>query len=176
MTSHQGSWKPTTAFPVAGLLYLAAAVILVDQAAILVASVYPPAPASVQWRFGATGLAAGRATPFLIADLMLIAGGILGGHRLLLRGVAALHLILTVVLLATVALFVLDTLEMRQLLPLEGRRQALLSAGRAAVALTVLSGYALWSAVAIFRRTPRPPAGRSADRRIVLETRAGSDA
>lgn len=172
MTSVPSSLKPGG--PAAGILYLAAAVVLVDQAAILAASVYPLATDSVNWRFGAVGLAAGRATPFLLADLMLLAAGMLAGHRVFLRVLGGIHVLVGVLLLGILAMFVLDTLEIRQLIPLDGRRQALASATRAAVALAVVALYCFVVAVRVIRATPPRAMARSADRRIVLEGHVGA--
>ena len=171
MTSVPISFKPSG--PVAGILYLAAIVVLLDQAAILAASVYPIAADSVNWRFGAVGLAAGRATPFLLADLLLLAGGMLGGHRGFLRVLAGLHVLFAVILLAALGMFVLDTLEIRQLIPLDARQQALASATRAALALIAVTIYCLIVAVRVIRATPPRSAVRSADRRIILDGHAG---
>ena len=171
MTSTPISIKPSG--PVAGILYLAAIVILLDQAAILAASIYPVAASSVNWRFGAVGLFAGRATPFLLADLLLLAAGMFAGHRGFLRVLAVLHVLFAVLLLGALGMFVLDTLEIRQLLPLDARAQALASAVRAAIALLAVAAYCLVIAVRVIRSTPPRSAARSADRRIVLEGHAG---
>jgi len=149
-------------------------VVLLDQTAILAASVYPIATDSVNWRFGAVGLAAGRATPFLLADLVLLAAGMLAGHRGFLRFLAGLHVLVAVLLLGAVGMFVLDTLEIRQLLPLDARPQALASAARAALALSAVAVYCLVVAIRVIRASPPRSVVRSADRRIVLEGHAGA--
>lgn len=159
--------------PAVGVLYLAAVVVLVDQAAILAASVYPISAGSVNWRFGAVGLAAGRATPFLLADLLLLAAALLAGHRVFLRVFAALHVLVAGLLVGALGMFVLDTLEIRTLLPLDARGQAIASASRASVALMALAIYCLIVAVRVIRATPRSTV-RSADRRIVIDGHAGS--
>jgi hypothetical protein len=148
-------------------------VILLDQAAILAASIYPIAANSVNRRFGAVGQAAGRATPFLLADLLLLAAGMFAGHRGFLRVLAGLHVLLAVLLLAALGMFVLDTLEIRQLIPLDARQQALASATRAAIALVAVAAYCLVIAIRVIRATPPRGTVRSADRRIVLEGHAG---
>jgi hypothetical protein len=172
LTSVPISIKPSG--PVAGILYLAAAVILLDQAAILAASIYPVAAGSVNWRFGAVGLAAGRATPFLLADLLLLGAAMFAGHRGFLRVLAVVHVLVAVGILAALGMFVLDTLEIRQLIPLAGRGQAIASAVRAALALLAVVLYCFIVAVRVFRATPPRSAVRSADRRIVLEGHAGA--
>ena len=169
MTSSQPLARPT-ALP--AILYLTAGVILVDQLAILLASVLPWSPGAVQWRFGAVGLAAGRATPFLLADLLLLTGALLGSHRGALRTIAFLHLFLAPLVLSVGALFVLDAMEVRQGLPLEARRQALISAGRALVALLALSLFSVWVGIRVLRSTPARSSARSADR-FVLDSRSG---
>ena len=172
MTSAPISLKPSG--PAAGILYLAAIVILLDQSAILAASIYPIAADSVNWRFGAVGLLAGRATPFLLADLLLLAGAMLGGHRGFLRFLSAVHVLVAVLLLAALGMFVLDTLEVRQLIPLDARTQALASATRAAIALIAVAIYCFVIAIRVIKTTPPRSAVRSADRRIVLEGHAGA--
>jgi hypothetical protein len=172
LTSVPTSIRPSG--PIAGILYLAAAVILLDQAAILAASIYPPAADSVNWRFGAVGLAAGRATPFLLADLLMLGAAMFAGHRGFLRVLAVVHVLVAVGLLAALGMFVLDTLEIRQLIPLDARRQALASAARAAIALLAVVLYCLIVAVRVIRATPPRSTARSADRRIVLEGHAGA--
>jgi len=172
LTSAQIPFKPSG--PAAGILYVAAVVVILDQLAILAASVYPVTVDSVNWRFGAVGLAAGRATPFLLADLLLLAGGMLAGHRVFLRFLAGLHVLVAVLLAGTLGLFVLDALEIRQRIPLDARRQALASAVRAAVALAAVILYCLIVAVRVIRATPPRPALRSADRRLVLDGHAGA--
>ncbi len=172
MTSVASAMKPSG--PAVGALYLAGFIVLLDQAAILAASVYPIAAGSVNWRFGAVGLAAGRATPFLLADLLVLAAAMLAGHRTLLRVLALLHLLLGVLLLGALGMFILDTVEIRQLIPLDARRQAIVSASRAAIALVAVAIYCLVVAVRVIRATPPRAAVRSADRRIVIEGHAGA--
>jgi hypothetical protein len=169
VTSSQPLARPA-ALP--AILYLTAGVILVDQLAILLASVLPLSPGAVQWRFGAVGLAASRATPFLLADLLLLAAGLLGSHRGVLRTLGFFHLFLAPLLLSLVALFVLDAMEVRQGLPLDARRQALVSSGRALVALLALTVFVVWVGLQILRRTPARSVTRSSDR-LVLDSRSG---
>jgi hypothetical protein len=171
MTSSQP--VPAVWRPLAGILYVGASVLFVDQVAILAASVYPIAGNSVQWRFGAVGLAAGRATPFLLCDLLLLSAAFLAGHRWVLRGLGVVHLILGVLLPLLVVGFVLDSLQIRQLLPLDARTQAMASAIRAAVALGVVSAFCVVVAVRILRVTRTASTGRAADRRLVVD--AGAD-
>ena len=161
------SWRPTEALR--KFLLLAAVVIFVDQTAILLASIVPPTPSSPQWRFGAVGLAAGRATPLLVADLLLLLSLFASGSRVTLRVIAGIHVLVALAVLAILGLFALDTLEIRSLQPLEGRTQMMASAIRAAIALVVVAGYCLWSAAIIIRGTMRTSV-RSADQRIVMET------
>jgi hypothetical protein len=161
---------------VPALLQVTGAVLLVDQAAILAASIFPPAVESVQWRFGTIGLAAGRATPFLLADLLFLVGGLIGGQRGFLRFLAFVHLFLAPILIALLALFTLDTLEIRQLLPVDARRQALQSAARAGVALLAMAVFAIWAGILVLRSSPARSAIRSAERRLVVDQRIGGDA
>jgi len=170
LTSTQSVLGPRS--PFAGILYIGALVLFLDQLAILGASVYPAALDSVQWRFGSVGLAAGRATPFLICDLLFLSAGVLAGHRWFLRALGVLHVFVALVILAGVAGFILDTLEIRQMLPLETRQQAMASAIRAVVALVAVSIFCVVVGVRVIRGTPPASAARSADRRLVLDNRS----
>lgn len=152
------------------MLSLTAVVVLVDQTAILLTSIMPLSPGAVPWRFGAVGLAAGRATPFLLADLLLLAGALLGNHRGWLRGLAFIHLFLGPLVLAVAGFFVLDALEVRQGLPLEARTRALTGAGRALAALVAAALFALWLGARILRTTPARSGSRSTER-LVLDSR-----
>ena len=161
------SWRPSEALR--KFLLLAGLVILIDQSAILIASIVPPAPSSAQWRFGAVGLAAGRATPILVADLLLLLSLFASGSRIALRVIAAIHVLFSLAAIGALGIFALDMLEIRSLQPLDGRTPMMASAIRAAIALAVVAAYGLWSAILIVRGTRRQ-SFRSADQRIVMET------
>jgi hypothetical protein len=150
-------------------------VLLVDQLAILLSSVYPPNFGAVQWRFGTVGLAVSRATPFLLGDFLLLLAGFARDHRALLRILGALHLLIALVLLGALVVFGLDTLEIRQMLPVEARRNTLLGAARVGGMLVVLVGFCAWVGIKVIRSTPARIARDRAEERLVLERAAGTE-
>lgn len=133
--------------PFLGLLYLAGAALVIDQALILASSIMPFSPGAAQWRFGAVGLATGRVTPLLLADTVIILAAVWLGHRTMLRVWALLHLALVVAFLLALGSFVLDTIQVRQQLVPEAQTGMLLGASRVGIMLLVMvlwSGWAGW--------------------------------
>lgn len=150
----------TATRPFLGLLYLAGAVLVVDQGLILASSIMPFSPGAAQWRFGAVGLAAGRITPLLLADTAIILAAIWLGHRAMLRTWALLHLVLVVVLLLVLGGFALDAIQVRQQLIPEAQAGMLLGASRVGIMLlgmVVWSVWTGWRLLALLKST-RPPA------------------
>lgn len=127
-----------------GLIYLAVAVIAIDQALILLANLMPLNPVAASWRFGAVGLTAGRATPMVLADILLICTATLLEQRGVLRTLGVLHFVAAFVLLAVLAMFSLDTLQVRGMMAPETRMSIVLGAGRVGVLLVTLVAYASW--------------------------------
>ncbi|MGQ0702596.1 MAG: hypothetical protein ACT4PM_05635 [Gemmatimonadales bacterium] len=130
-----------------GLLYLAGILMLADQfieilAALLMGS-FAPAPGAATWRFGAFGTVAGRFGLLLIADAFLFAAAIGLEHRVVLRSLGVIHLLLAVITLAALLVFGLDALEVRGRAqpPMAGRVTiaALRAAGLAALAIAIMS-------------------------------------
>ena len=97
------------------MLYLAGALLLVDQLADLTATLLanPPAPGAASWRFGAFGLLTSRVSVFLLADVMILAAAVGLEHRRVLRILGVIHLLLVPVLLGGLLLFGLDWLQVR---------------------------------------------------------------
>jgi len=131
--------------PFLGLLYLAGAVLVIDQSLILASSIMPFSPGAAQWRFGAVGLAAGRITPLLVADTAIILAAVWLGHRAMLRAWAILHLALVVVVILGLGSFVLDTIQVRQQLVPEAHRGMLLGASRVGLMLVAMIVWGMWT-------------------------------
>lgn len=129
------------------LLYLGAAFVLIDQATILLAAAFPAEIGSPQWRFGVVGLAAGRFSPLLLADLMVVAAATLGGHLRALRVLGAIHLVLPLLLLGLTANFALDAVQVRRTLPVRSQQSMVPAAIRAAILLVVLAIASAWVGV-----------------------------
>jgi len=129
------------------LLYLGAAFVLIDQATIVLATAFPAVLESPQWRFGAVGLTAGRFSPLLLADLMLVSAAMLAGHLRALRVLGAIHLVLSLLLLGLTANFALDAIQVRRTLPVRSQQSMVPAAIRAAMLLLVLAIGTAWIGV-----------------------------
>jgi hypothetical protein len=148
----------------AGPLYVVAALLIVIPLADFALSVAAPVLSSVQWRFAAVGLLSGfTLTPILGIAMMFVISAILE-HRRLQRVLSILCLTIAVVFIVMSAGFVLDVLQLRASVPLEGRpafqsawTRALLKHVLAAVAL----GYLGWRARRMIPAGPRPKTPRT---------------
>jgi hypothetical protein len=98
------------------LLYLAGAILIVDQVADLIGSflAQPVALGSAAWRFGAFGLISSRSSVFFVADAMIFAAALGLEHRRVLRALGFLHVLLAIAVAAGLAVFGLDALEVRR--------------------------------------------------------------
>ncbi len=101
--SHALAWP---SYVVAALLVLFP---LVDS----LLTVFPLRPGDVNWRFGAAGLFSRALMTPLLGLLLVFAVALLLDQRRILRVVAVVSGLLSLVLLGTLALFALDTLQMR---------------------------------------------------------------
>jgi hypothetical protein len=152
------------------LLYLAGALIAIDQIADLIATLLanPVSLGAVQWRFGAFGLAATRGSVLLVAEIMLFAAALGLEHPGVLRFLGVLNLVLAVVLVAWLGLFALDTLQVRSAVdpgaPRARYTTAAARAGSIAVLLVLLLG---WSGIAVLRM-PRYPKRQGKGRGSIL--------
>lgn len=96
------------------ILYLVGAVLITDQVSELAIALSPFRLGEIPWRFGAVGLALGKATPILIADA-LIGGAAFGrGNWPFLRVWGWLHLGLGAALLVVLLGFGLDVMTLRR--------------------------------------------------------------
>jgi hypothetical protein len=97
---------------------------------------------SLQWRFGTVGLLFGNLGTVILGLGIAGLAATLSGSRGILRTVGFVALALAVVMLALMALFALDALQMRRLVQIGARRQVLVSSagalGSAAVGSVVL--------------------------------------
>lgn len=137
------------------LLYLAGALVMADQLADLGATLLanPPTPGLPSWRFGAFGLVVSRASVFLIADVMLFVPAVALAHRRMLRLLGVVHLVVAAVLLACLAVFALDWLQLRGNLRQSVSRGFDTAAIRAAGMVVIAIGVAVWAGVSALRAT-----------------------
>ena len=132
-------------------LYAAAVLVLIDQAAELLASLYPFEIGSVRWRFGAFGLIIGRTTTAVIVDALVLIAAVGLGHRAVLRVWGGLHFVVAVPLAAGLVMFLLDTLELRRSVIPDVAGTMVLASARAAVVVLAAVIYAIGAGIATFR-------------------------
>jgi hypothetical protein len=136
-----------------GLLYVAALLLLTDQVSDLAATLLAnnPSLGTESWRFGAFGLLTSRLSVFLIADVLLFAAALSLEHRRVLRGLGVIHLLVAPALLAGLAVFALDWLQLRSRVGGPAARTFDVAALRAGVLAGFASGLFVWGGVAAFR-------------------------
>jgi hypothetical protein len=132
-------------------VYAAAGLLLLDLGAELAATLYPFSVGDVDWRFGAFGLVIGRTTTTVLADALIFLAAIGSGHRTFLKVWGAVHLVVAVAVLATLAMFSLDVLELRRRVRPDAAGTLMLSSVRAGVVAAVASIYCLWAGIAVLR-------------------------
>jgi hypothetical protein len=158
------------------LLYLAAFVILLDQAADLVASVWPLRFGLAAWRVGAFGIGISRLEFFALADAMILIAAIQLGHRRVFLPLAIVHLVLGLCLMVGLGLFTLDVLEIRRVFQPERKSELNLAAVRSAV----LGGVAAIGSWVVALRAwryyrLRSRGAQSSDRFLLGQERRGED-
>lgn len=95
------------------VLYAVGLVLLVSPLLDLIGAVWPPRMGEVSWRFGAFGLATSALASPILAFAMAKIAGVLLEHRVFVRVVAIVDLLLLLLLLAGLAFFALDFLQLR---------------------------------------------------------------
>lgn len=134
------------------VLFAAGLLLLLDQAADLLATLLsqPVHVGAATWRFGLFGLVSSRTSAFLVGDVMLFAAVIGLGWQTVLRILGVVHLLLAIGLVAGLALFLLDAVQLRGTVPLPSRRAFSLAALRAgfiglvSIAVLVWAGLSAW--------------------------------
>jgi len=104
---------------------------------------FPPQFGSLQWRFGIVGVLFGNFGTILLGLGLTGLIAALAGHRMTLRILGYVAMILGAITIAALALFVLDAVQMRQLVNANVKRTVLLGSIGAMFA-------ALLGAVALF--------------------------
>lgn len=132
-------------------LYATALFIIADQLSELVVALYPFNYGDVNWRFGAFGLATGRATTFVLVDGFVLIAALGRGHVGFIRFWGALHVLVAAALVAALVVFALDAVEIRQLVNPEGRSGVQVVSARAAVMAVSAAIFCTWLGVAGIR-------------------------
>ena len=149
-------------------LYAAAALVLMDQLAELLASTYPFQVGEVKWRFGAFGLFIGRTTTAVIVDMLVLIAAVGLEHRRFLRVWGALHFVVGVLLVAGMAIFSLDVLEMRRSVVPEAAGTLVLASVRAGIVVVAAVIYAFGAGLAALRANAALKPARAPDSSIVM--------
>ncbi len=98
---------------VARAVYLVAILLVVGPLLDLTTSTWPMSPSSVAWRFAATGLLSKALLVPLLGSLAVVVGALLLEHRRLLRMVSYANAGIAILLIGTIILFMLDTVQLR---------------------------------------------------------------
>lgn len=154
-----------------GLLYLAGILLAGDQIADLISTLLanPVAFDSVEWRFGAFGLAVSRVSVFLVADVMLFTAAIARDDRHALRLLGVLNLAIALALVVGVGLFGLDALQLRRMVRQGAARRydaATIRAGGVALLGVVVLG---WSGITSFRSSGDSRGARKASASMLID-------
>lgn len=102
-------------------LYTVCGLFLLSPALDLLAAVLPPHPGNIQWRFGLMVTIAPTIMTGVISLAMYAVLGVLFGHRVVLRWVGVISLVLSVAYVGMLLVFALDLLQLRKAVP--GERQ-----------------------------------------------------
>lgn len=100
--------------PFVPALYLVGVVMVVIALGDFLGNVWPFRPTAVDWRYSALGILSGFLVTPLFGLLLLAAGAALGGHGKMLRALGVVGILIAAFLLASIALFALDALQVRQ--------------------------------------------------------------
>ncbi len=105
--------NPQSLRPLLKALYPIGALILVSSLADPIVQTWPFRFGELRWRFGAVGLATASALGVIFALVWMMGVAALLGHRRALRALSVTHMVLGGLMLAVLALFVLDFLQVR---------------------------------------------------------------
>jgi len=159
------------------VLFAAGLLILLDQSADLIAILLSRKAdlSAANWRFGLFGLVTNRTSALLVGDAMLLASATALGWRNMLKVLGSLHLVLATGALAGLALFVLDAVQVRRVVPAQSLATfsvAALRTGVVALAGAITLG---WAGVAAWRTAGiRPRSDRqAAPPLVVTDTKEG---
>lgn len=107
----------------------------------LVVNVWPPRIGELRWRYGTTGLLSGFLLTSLLGLLVMAVTANIAGQRRLLRVLGWVGWIGGLVLLAAIALFSLDVLQLRSAVPPAAKGVFAIGAVKAAVKLVIMAGW-----------------------------------
>lgn len=118
-------------------LYPVSLLLILVPLADLTLRVFPPQFGSLQWRFTTVGILLGNFGTILLGFGLLGFVAAVAGHRTVLRAIGYLGIAMTVVTVAVLALFLLDAIQMRQVVNANAKR-VVLTAGVGAMFTAIL--------------------------------------
>lgn len=130
---------------------LAAVAVMTDQIGIVLTQILPANGTNPAWRFGAVGLTVGRATPMVLADLLLLYALLQSSSPFLVRAAAAMHVGVALLLGVILVAFALDAAQLAGGAPESGRRSMVVAAVRAGMMLALLSAFTAWVGTLLWR-------------------------
>jgi hypothetical protein len=134
-------------------LFAAAFLVMVDQAAEVLITLFPFQFGVVTWRFGAAGVIAGRTTTAVFLDALVLLAALGLERRRFLRWWGLFHFLVAAVLLAGGALFVLDAIELSNNVKSEAAGVLVLTGVRASLIMALGVIYCCWVGIASVRAT-----------------------
>jgi chromate transport protein ChrA len=134
-----------------GPLYFLALLLVITPTIDFVTGVQPLAFDNLQWRFGAVGLLAGFLLTPLFGIILAIGVAHYADHWVMQRVIAVVNLVIAGVFLALLVLFVLDTLQLKNLVQEENAAQFTAAAWKALLKHSLFVIVVAWFGIAGFR-------------------------
>ena len=173
MTKPFSDTLKAVAWPTYCVAFLLIAIPVLDY----VTNVWPLQTGEVRWRYGSIGILAGfLLTPLMGVLFALVAGAVLN-HRVLLRILAVVSMVVAGLLLACIGLFTLDALQVRATVPLESRPAFDVGAIKAAVkcfAGAAAFAWIGWAGIRFPRSSERGRTGKGAPDELPLVRSTGA--
>lgn len=156
-------------------LYAIGFLMLIDQAAAIIAPLMPFQLGNPQWRFGAFGMAMGHTSTVLFADTLIVVAAVGLEHRAWLRTWGAIHLLMAAVVGVLTAIFLLDGVQVRAQVQPAGRTPILLNTARVGLLSIFVMAVSIWLMVFAWRSTRRASRGAGGGA-LLLGTQPGAGA
>lgn len=160
-------------------LYPVGAALTLFPMADIASRLYPANFGNIQWRFAAVGLGLSSLSMLLVGLALVGLTAAVRDDRAVLRALALIATVIAVVVLASIAVFLLDTLQVRSLVQDPAGRPPLYEAASTAIIAGILSAIALVGVAVASWSTARdsaalPGRGKVSPRNVVVFPDTGS--